>query len=496
MERPGPACASKSRMLLLCMLPTILVLCLLAFALPAFASAQITTDNVFNGGYYPSPSPGWGGSTSQAFTSLDYNHSLIYVLAEGLTANNSYTASIYDSTGKYLESCSYYPLNTECCLGNFCLYTDGNLQSPKATVTYGTPWHANLYLTSNLNTSLASCNFYVDNNYPPGGGGGGSGGTVVTGISASPNPVNILNGGSQQLTVWENYNTGSPTNITSSSTYSSADTSKVTVSSAGLISSVNPTSTPVNVTVTWDGGGYTATDPVTVYSPISITTSSLPAGTVGVTYAGATLAATGGSGSYTWSATGLPGGLSINSSTGAISGTPTATFSGSVTVTATDAVSYAGNSGSTSLSLTVNAATITGSASLNFYSGDLTGKIQIYLDGTQQAVTDANGNYTISGVSDGNHLFEIEAPGYLRAYKNIDITGSIVMPSVTLIAGDVNGDDVVNIEDYTAVIAAYGSTPGSSNWNAAADFNRDGVVNIADVTILQVDYGKSATQIP
>jgi hypothetical protein len=67
-------------------------------------------------------------------------------------------------------------------------------------------------------------------------------------------------------------------------------------------------------------------------APLTITTTTLPAGTVGTAYS-TTLAATGGVSPYTWSASGLPGGLSL-SSAGTISGTPTAsgTFSASITV--------------------------------------------------------------------------------------------------------------------------------------------------------------------
>jgi len=57
---------------------------------------------------------------------------------------------------------------------------------------------------------------------------------------------------------------------------------------------------------------------------ITITPASLPNGTVGTAYS-ATLVATGGTAPYTWSLTSgtLPAGLSLNTSTGAITGTPT-----------------------------------------------------------------------------------------------------------------------------------------------------------------------------
>src|SRR5208282_745895 len=66
---------------------------------------------------------------------------------------------------------------------------------------------------------------------------------------------------------------------------------------------------------------------------VTITTPSLPNGQVGVAYA-ATLAATGGITPYTWSVTSgaLPAGVTLNGATGALSGTPTA--SGSFTITA------------------------------------------------------------------------------------------------------------------------------------------------------------------
>jgi serine/threonine-protein kinase len=95
----------------------------------------------------------------------------------------------------------------------------------------------------------------------------------------------------------------------------------------------------------------TATLTITVSAAMSVTTTSLVAGTDGTAYS-ATVAATGGSGTATWTATGLPAGLSI-SSAGTISGTPAVSGTFPVAVTAT-----AGTSASATLSLVINPATV------------------------------------------------------------------------------------------------------------------------------------------
>ncbi|MFL6130419.1 MAG: S8 family peptidase [Mycobacteriales bacterium] len=75
-------------------------------------------------------------------------------------------------------------------------------------------------------------------------------------------------------------------------------------------------------------------------------------GTVGVATS-LQMSASGGTPPYTWSATGLPPGLSINSSSGLISGTPTTAGTYSVTVTARDT---GARTGSTTFTWTINPA--------------------------------------------------------------------------------------------------------------------------------------------
>ena len=74
-------------------------------------------------------------------------------------------------------------------------------------------------------------------------------------------------------------------------------------------------------------------------------------GTVGTAISSFTVTASGGTTPYTWSATGLPAGVSIGSSTGTVSGTPTTAGTYSVTVTARDAANV---TGSTSFTFTIS----------------------------------------------------------------------------------------------------------------------------------------------
>ncbi|WP_432832378.1 ExeM/NucH family extracellular endonuclease [Dactylosporangium sp. CA-092794] len=75
---------------------------------------------------------------------------------------------------------------------------------------------------------------------------------------------------------------------------------------------------------------------------VTVTNPGTQNATVGTAIAPLTLAASGGTAPYTWSATGLPAGLSI-STAGVVTGTPTAAGTSSVTVTATDSTSAGGS---------------------------------------------------------------------------------------------------------------------------------------------------------
>ena len=92
--------------------------------------------------------------------------------------------------------------------------------------------------------------------------------------------------------------------------------------------------------------------------PLAITTTHLTAGRIKTQYTGGTLQATGGTAPYKWSlATGskLPTGLTLNATTGAISGKPTNAGTFSFTVTVTDSATKKQTATSQPLTLTITA---------------------------------------------------------------------------------------------------------------------------------------------
>ncbi len=107
------------------------------------------------------------------------------------------------------------------------------------------------------------------------------------------------------------------------------------------------------VKAAWDAISVPAQagDPTcTTSTGVSVANPGSQTGTVG-TAKSLQLSASGGTAPYTWSATGLPAGLSINSSTGLISGTPTTAATYSTSVTARDTT---GATGSASFSWTIS----------------------------------------------------------------------------------------------------------------------------------------------
>jgi parallel beta-helix repeat protein len=112
----------------------------------------------------------------------------------------------------------------------------------------------------------------------------------------------------------------------------------------------------------------------------------------------------------------------------------------------------------------------------------LQGRSQVTLNFTWQTASFDKAQYVISANAN-TALGEPDSRDNTLTYpKKVAIT----------VAGDVNGDGVVDIYDAIALANAYSAVPTSQNWNANADINSDNIIDIYDAIILANNYGKKS----
>jgi hypothetical protein len=106
----------------------------------------------------------------------------------------------------------------------------------------------------------------------------------------------------------------------------------------------------------------------------------------------------------------------------------------------------------------------------------------------EQATTDAQGRFAVSGAEP----ITINYPGYLAAVAEPGTAARMAgqgasansVGSITLLAGDLNSDNVIDIFDV-AMVASRMDTA-----DPVADLNSDGVVNILDLALIAGNYGQ------
>ncbi|MGL6462909.1 autotransporter domain-containing protein, partial [Aeromonas hydrophila] len=224
-----------------------------------------------------------------------------------------------------------------------------------------------------------------------------------------------------------------------------------------------------------------ATVTITVSPPsISLSPTTLSNGTVGTSYS-ATLTASGGSAPYTYAITAgsLPAGLSLNTSTGAISGTPSASGTSNLTVTATDANSA---TGSQAYTLTIDAqAPVAGAVSATVAANSSANPITLALSGgaaTSVAVASAasHGTATASGTSitytptagfSGADSFTYTATNASGTSSPATVTITVSPPSISLSPTTLS-NGTVGTSYSAALTASGGSAPYSYAITAGA----------------------------
>ena len=229
--------------------------------------------------------------------------------------------------------------------------------------------------------------------------------------------------------------------------------------------------------------------------PVAVQGNDLPDPTVGQQYA-QTLSATGGLPPYTWSVSSgsLPTGLSLDPSSGAITGTPTGAGPQAFTVTATDSSANGGNSATASYSINVASAAATlalsepqlpgGSQGVG-YTGALTstgGMAPLFWSITNGALPDGltldPGTGVISGIPTASGTFSFSAqvvdgtsPTPQSAAESLSIT--IAPSAAPAIATSALPDAAVGTPYDQPIDASGGVAPYS--WSVSSGVLPDGL---------------------
>lgn len=137
---------------------------------------------------------------------------------------------------------------------------------------------------------------------------------------------------------------------------------------------------------------------------------------------------------------------------------------------------------------------VTGTVSLEDYPASPAGQIvdvEVRRTGqqtiTKEVVLDASGGFSFTlnnTLASANCTITIQGTHWLRKSMNVTLgaTGFAGL-NASLINGDIDGDNSVDIGDYSILSAVYGST------SVLGDLNGDGFVDIADYAILSQNFG-------
>ena len=137
----------------------------------------------------------------------------------------------------------------------------------------------------------------------------------------------------------------------------------------------------------------------------------------------------------------------------------------------------------------------------SFNTGTITGRILLQgrenhqgilvsVDG-HSATTGADGSFRIAGVPAGTHELIAQMASYLRhrsAALTVRESGETAVADILLLAGDINGDNTVDLFDLVLIAGRYGTQVVGS---APEDVNGDGAINLFDAVLTSGNYGRN-----
>ncbi|MFL5734617.1 MAG: hypothetical protein ACJ78Q_15645, partial [Chloroflexia bacterium] len=107
--------------------------------------------------------------------------------------------------------------------------------------------------------------------------------------------------------------------------------------------------------------------------------------------------------------------------------------------------------------------------------------------------TDSNGHFTVSvgDLPPGNYRWRAKGPQYLATAGTVTLIGDPVtqVEMGLMLVGDSNGDNVVNVNDFSILKGTFGKACGNVGYDSRAEFTGDCVVNVNDFTLQRRNFG-------
>jgi len=113
---------------------------------------------------------------------------------------------------------------------------------------------------------------------------------------------------------------------------------------------------------------------------------------------------------------------------------------------------------------------------------------------TLTVTIDSAGHYFLDPqVNTGTYDLAFKGSHWLRAIvPSVALGGTTnAIATASLINGDVNGDNTINLTDFSQLSSSYGASTGGAAFLAGADLDGSGTVDLSDFSILSTNYGKT-----
>lgn len=104
--------------------------------------------------------------------------------------------------------------------------------------------------------------------------------------------------------------------------------------------------------------------------------------------------------------------------------------------------------------------------------------------------TDENGRLYLIDVPHGTYQVVIRGSHSLVRIETVTVASGMYRVYVSSLRdGDANGDNQIDLSDFSLLAAAYGTRDTQAQYDARADFNGDGRIDLTDFSVLASNYG-------